>query len=443
LTLPITVNRKKVDFPPILQFTLACPPPGTRYIVLYGGRGAAKSWSVARYLLMLGASQSIRVLCTRQLQNSMKDSVHQLLRDQIRDLNLEGDYIVKDTEIVGRNNETRFMFAGLQALKTDPTKLKSYEGVDICWIEEAVNVLKSSFDMLDPTIRKPGSKIIITFNPELETDFVYDYFVKKEPPPGSVVQKVGYADNPWFPPVLKTIMEHRRNTDQDGFLHIWEGHCKVALEGAIYAEEIRNATLEGRICKVPYDPTRPVDTFWDLGKRDQTSIWFAQIVGFENRIIDFYENRQKFIPFYLDILQQKRYVYNTHYLPHDADYEYLSANGRTVASLIRASGQRAYVIPRPPTKQIAIDAARMIFPNCWFDSEKCSDGLQRLRHYRYEVDPDTKLFSKEPLHDENSHAADGFGTLGLFLKAPKQKNSGGTSGILRNETPNPQGWMMR
>jgi phage terminase large subunit len=393
-----------------------------RYFVFYGGRGGAKSWTVARWLLIEGTRRSLRVLCTRQLQNSMKDSVHQLLCDQIKALKLESYYYVTETEIIGNYNNTRIAFAGLQSLKTDPTKLKSYEGVDVCWIEEAVNVTKSNFDLLDPTIRKAGAKIIMTLNPSLETDFVYEYFIKNEPPPDSLVVPVSYRDNPWFPPSLKSIMLHKKQTQPDDYLHIWEGKCRLTLEGAVYAEEIRQAVAERRITRVPYEPTRPVDTFWDLGHSDGCAIWFAQVVGFERRLIDYYENRQKGPSHYIQTLQAKGYVYGTDFLPHDANYQQFAAEGRTIKQIMKAAGRKVRVIKRPTKKQHTIDACRTIFPTCYFDEQKCADGLQRLRHYRYDVDPDTKSFSKEPLHDENSHGADAFGTLGLFLRDPNQDN---------------------
>ena len=391
-----------------------------RYFVFHGGRGGAKSWTIARWILLEGAKRSLRVLCTRQLQTSMKQSVYQLMVDQIKELGLESYYYIKDNEITGNFNKTSINFDGLQSLKTDPTKLKSYEGVDICWIEEAVNVTKTCFDLLDPTIRKPGAKIIISFNPQLETDFIYETFVKKTPPPDSVIIPVSWRDNPWFPPSLMAIMAHRRETDMDGYLHIWEGKCRLTLEGAVYADEIRDAVAQGRICKVPYEPTRPVDTFWDLGHSDGCAIWFVQIVGFERRIIDFYQNRMKGPSHYVQVLQNRGYVYGTDWLPHDGDYQQFAAEGRTVKQIIQGAGRKVRIVKRPAKKAITIAACRTIFPTCYFDEQKTADGMQCLRHYRYDVDPDTKAFSKEPLHDENSHAADGFGTLGLYLRDPTQ-----------------------
>ena len=141
----------------------------SRYKVLYGGRGGAKSWGVARALLILGAQKPLRVLCAREFQSSMKDSVHKLLCDQIESLGLLGFYEITQNSIRGQNG-TEFSFIGL---KNNPTNVKSYERVNVCWVEEAQSVSRLSWNILIPTIRAEGSEIWVTFNPELETDETY------------------------------------------------------------------------------------------------------------------------------------------------------------------------------------------------------------------------------------------------------------------------------
>jgi phage terminase large subunit len=183
-----------VEFPEKLEFLFE----PSRYKVLYGGRGSGKSWGVARALLVIGLQKSIRVLCAREFQNSISDSVHALLADQIKSMGLEDFYTVQNTSIFGANG-TEFLFAGL---KHNITKIKSFEGVDIAWIEEAQTTSKSSWDTLIPTIRKEGSEIWITFNPELDTDETYKRFVVS-PPSQAVTQKVNWSDNHWFPKVLQ------------------------------------------------------------------------------------------------------------------------------------------------------------------------------------------------------------------------------------------------
>jgi phage terminase large subunit len=284
-----------------------------RYKVAYGGRGASKSWNFARALLLQGAQKPLRILCARELQKSIADSVHKLLCDQIELLGLDRFYSIEKARIYAANG-TEFFFFGL---KHNPDAIKSAEGVDIVWVEEAQSVSHESFKMLIPTIRKEGSEIWLSFNPELETDAVYERFVTSPAPPDSVVVKINYDDNPWFPEALRKEMEHTRATDPDEFNHVWEGCVISLLKSAIYANELRAVDREGRIRSVPYDPVRPVDCFWDLGYGDMTAIWFAQSFPFEYRLIDYIEDSGRNIQWYLQQMQSRGYVYGTDWLPWD------------------------------------------------------------------------------------------------------------------------------
>jgi phage terminase large subunit len=236
-----------------------------RYKIYYGGRGGAKSWNFARALLIQGTEHKkpIRVLCTREIQKSIKDSVHKLLSEQVEALGLGSFYRIQEESIRGANG-TEFVFKGL---KQNIDNLKSFEGADKCWVEEAHIVSKKSWDKLIPTIRKDRSEIWISFNPELETDETYKRFVL-HPPPGSLVRKVTYEDNPFFPKVLREEMEDLRLKSPDDFANIYEGICKQVVEGAIYKSELIAAEKESRICRVPYDQNQAradVLGSWGLG----------------------------------------------------------------------------------------------------------------------------------------------------------------------------------
>jgi phage terminase large subunit len=195
--------QAKAEFPDKLRVLFE----PARYKVLFGGRGGAKSWGIARALLVIGAQKPTRILCAREIQKSITESVHQLLADQIKALGLEGFYEVLNTEIRGKNG-TLFMFAGL---KHNIQNIKSKEGVDVVWCEEAATVSKASWETLIPTIRKEGSEIWVSFNPELDTDETYKRFVLN-PPPGAKVVKVNWSDNPWFPDVLAAERDHLKAT---------------------------------------------------------------------------------------------------------------------------------------------------------------------------------------------------------------------------------------
>jgi phage terminase large subunit len=414
------------QFPQKLQCLFQ--PEKSRYRVLFGGRGGAKSWGVARALLIKGAQRQLRILCAREFQTSIRDSVHKLLCDQIIDLRLDGFYEITQASIRGKNG-TEFSFVGL---KNNVANVKSYEGVDICWVEEAQTTSRLSWNVLIPTIRKQDSEIWVTFNPELESDETYQRFVI-HPPANSVVQKINWSDNPWFPETLNIEKNSLRDRDIESYNTVWEGICRQTVDGAVFAREMQMADLEERITKVAYDATKPVHAVFDLGWSDATAIWFVQWIGMETRLIRYHEDSQKTISEYLAKMQTYGYVYDTLWLPHDAENKTLAAAGRSIDQIVRAAGYKTKIIPRTPIPD-SINAARTLFRNCWFDRENCADGLQCLRHYRFDVDPDTKAFSKNPVHDEYSHGADAFRMLGLVVNEPKKR-------VVKQTYQVPQSWM--
>ncbi len=399
----------KAEFPQKLSILF----DKARYKVLYGGRGGAKSWGIARALLIIGAQKPTRVLCAREFQTSIKDSVHKLLSDQIFAMGLEDFYEITQTTIRAKNG-SEFNFVGL---KNNVANIKSFEGVDICWVEEAQTTSKLSWNVLIPTIRKQGSEIWISFNPELETDETFQRFVVN-PPEGAIVQKINWSDNPWFPETLRLEKDALYARDKEAYNTVWEGVCRQTVDGAIFAREMVAAEIEGRITRVPYDPIKPVHAVFDLGWSDATAIWFVQFIGMETRLVRYIENNQQTISWYLAEMQKFGYVYDTLWLPHDAAAKNLGT-GKSIEEIVRATGMNVRILPRVPVTD-SINAARTVFNKCYFDRENTHQGLQCLRHYRYDVDPDTKMFSKTPLHDNYSHGADAFRYIGLMINEPRK-----------------------
>ena len=401
-----------------------------RYKIYYGGRGAGKSHSVAKALLILAAKSPIRVLCAREYQTSIRDSVHKLLCDQIELMNMHSIFEITQNSIKGKNG-SEFAFIGL---KNNVANVKSYEGIDIAWVEEAQTVSRMSWNTLIPTIRKEQSEIWVTFNPELETDETYQRFVVK-PPENALVQKINWSDNPWFPETLSLEKDALKSRDPSSYQTVWEGLCRLTVDGAIFANEMQVAELDERITKVNYDPTKPVHAIFDLGWADSTAIWFLQFVGMETRLIRYVEDNQKTISHYLALMQTYGYMYDTLWLPHDAQNKTLASNGKSIEEIVRNSGYKTRIIERTPIAD-SINAARTIFRNCWFDRENCYDGLQCLRHYRYEVDPETGQFSRNPLHDQYSHGADAFRYIGLMINEPKPRRR-----VQNQNYGQPNSWM--
>lgn len=380
-----------------------------RYKVVHGGRGSAKSWSVARALVAKGAAEPIRVLCARETQKSIQESVHRLLKDQIESLGLESFYDVQEKRIVGTNG-TEFTFAGIR--QQGVVNLKSYEGTDICWVEEAQVVTKKSWDTLIPTIRKPGSEIWITFNPELDTDETFSRFVVR-PPDDAIVIEMNWQDNPWFPPELEKERKQWLDRDPVGYLTTWEGKCRPAVEGAIYASEIEAVQREGRLRAVPYDPQLKVHTVWDLGWNDSMSIICVQRVASEVRLIDYIEDSHRTIDSYVMQLEKRSWNWGTDYIPHDGGHRDFKS-GKSTEELMRTLGRNVQVLARGNPEE-GIRLARMIFPRAYFDADNCIELINHLKRYRRQINQVTQE-AGAPLHDEHSHAADAFRYLAQSLE---------------------------
>jgi len=225
-----------VEFPakivPVLFTTHM--PDGTpvRNKVLDGGRGSAKSHSVAKYEVLKAYESKKRILNTREMQNSIRDSVYQLICDKIQELNLGLFFTVKQDTIECKRTGSNFLFKGLHH---NISEIKSLEGINICWNEEAQRTTKYSAETLIPTIRKPGSEIIWTYNPEEEKQYSYQTFsVPANRPPGTLYAKVNWYDNPWFPEVLRREMEYCKRVDYDRYLHIWEGEPRGFSDALIF-----------------------------------------------------------------------------------------------------------------------------------------------------------------------------------------------------------------
>lgn len=435
----------KVQFPAKLYKTLFQPATikSGRYKVIYGGRGSAKSMSVALSLLLRGIDKKLKILCAREIQNSIKDSVHALLKQLISDYGLDYGYDVQNDSIKGSNG-TEFIFKGLRFNALD---IKSLQGVDICWVEEADKVSANSWTYLVPTIRNEYadgtcSEIIITFNPELEEDFTYQEYVVA-PPASALVVQMNWRDNPFFPAVL----DAERQADlakpryRDMYNWKWEGTCKQVLEGSIYADELRAAELERRIGNFPYVRGVPVNTYWDLGRSDTTAIWFIQRIGMEWRAIDFHEDAGLHISRFIEVLQNKKYVYGTHHLPHDASNQYVGQKNTVESQMRDASIGQVRIIQRPTRKINGINAGRTMLSQAFIDREHCADGLSHMRRYSYDVDVESKKRSTEPLHDIHSNAADAWQTFGLSVNTrPKEDKPLPSRTPIQSRITAGQGW---
>ena len=392
------------------------------FYAFHGGRGGGKSWEIADFLLITGVTAKHRILCCREIQKSIKQSVHKLLSDRIVTLKLESFYLILDTEIRGLNG-TEFSFSGLQNHTVD--SVKSFEGATITWIEEAQTVSAYSLKILIPTVvRTPNCMIIMSMNPKLPSDAVYaDYVVSDRD--DTIAIQINYDENKHCPPDLIKLAEQMRDADYDEYEHIYLGKPKEIADGAIYKAEFEQIKRENRICRVPHDPNLSAFTSWDLGILDPTAIWFFQIYGKEVRVIDYYEANNEPLAHYARILDEKAqqlgYRFDKHFAPHDIAARDLSSGvsrEQTMAKLgyRMTKGARLNVEDR-------IEATRQMLKNCWFDAERCKHGIRALQNYRRDFNDKLDQFKATPVHDWASHGSDAFGEGALNINKMQMPTS--------------------
>ena len=422
----------RVKFPKKLRFLFEPHP----FKIIYGGRGGLKSKNVARALVMEAGKRKLRILCARETQNSIDESVHKQLSDEIEELGVSHLFKIQQTTITSTCG-SEFIFKGL---RHNPTNIKSIKGVNIVWVEEAQTVSKTSWDYLLPTLRdnaEDGStpEVWVTFNTDLETDDTFKRWVLN-PPPGAVVLKTTWRDNPWFPEFLRVLKDHDESIDPIGYQTIWEGEPRSMVRGAIFGPSIKAAVEQGRICAVPYNRNRPVDTVWDLGFGDPTVIWFVQAYDGWVNFIDYLESHDETTADYVIELQARKYVYGIDWLPHDGIdtiiHRKLAGTGdrsKSIEALLREAGRNVRLIPKLLITD-QINAAKLAFPQFRFDMEKCADGLQALRHYQWETrEPkegdrplpgEAKVRTTKPKHDWASHASSALMGVAQAIKQPRR-----------------------
>lgn len=384
--------------------------PPARYKGAYGGRGGAKSHFFATMMVMACYSRQTRCVCIREVQNTIKDSVKQLLEDKIATLGLGAYFRSIENEIRGPHGSL-IIFKGMQSYNAD--NIKSLEAYDVAWVEEAQTLSQHSLDLLRPTIRKQGSELWFSWNPRYKTDPV-DKFFRKDPPPDAISVLVNHVDNPWFPEVLKKEMAHDFSVDPDKADHIWNG-AYGSSQGAILSRWVNSAERDGRINNdVQFDRSgAPIDVSCDLGFRDTASWWFWQrrqrgfaLLAYDGDsgldADDWIDRVQK------GVMRLGATDVGKIWLPFDARAKTFQSKETSAEKFIKAFGQ-GHVGLVPQSKKLdQIEAARAVITRCEFHKDRCEPGLDGLRAWEYEWNDDTNVFSREPLHNWASHPSDAF-----------------------------------
>ena len=380
-----------------------------RYKGAYGGRGGAKSHFFAEQLVIRCYTQATRAVCIREVQNSIRDSVRQLIVDKIQKFGLGQEFEVLDNEIRGANGSL-VIFKGMQHYNAET--IKSLEAYEIAWVEEAQTLSAKSLELLRPTLRTQGSELWFSWNPRHRTDAV-DIFFRKHPHPEAVSVLVNWRDNPWFPEVLRKEMQHDKSVDPEIAEHVWEGAYGMQ-QGAILARWVDRAEKAGRINDaVAFDPAATsIEISSDLGFRDTATWWFWQrkIGGYS--LLDYVGDSgleaKDWIERLQEMLLDHQWPLGKIWLPHDAITKTFQSKESAIEQFLKAFGVGKCDIVPKTSKADRINAARTVIKQCEFHKTRCEEGLDGLRAWEFEWNPDTLAFSKEPLHNWASHPSDGF-----------------------------------
>jgi phage terminase large subunit len=401
----------------------------SRYKGAHGGRGSGKSHFFAEMLVEDSlrepgeSGEGLRSVCIREVQKDLKESAKLLIEDKLAKLRLgEADGFKVFREAIETPRDGVIIFKGMQDYTAE--SIKSLERFKRAWVEEAQTLTTRSLTMLRPTIRTEGSEIWASWNPRRKTDAI-DEFLRGNKPPGAVVVQANWRDNPWFPSVLEE--ERRLDLERypERYDHIWEGDYAKAFEGAYFASSLALAKQQGRIGRVAADPLLPIRLYFDLGgsgaTADAMAIWAVQFVGQEIRVLDYIEGVGQVLGYYVNEIRAKGYEKAVCVLPHDGVNEN-NITGKRYEQHLQDAGFRTEVIKNQGrgAAMMRVEAARRVFPKCWFNEATTEAGREALGYYHEKRD-ETRNVGLGPEHDWSSHGADAFGLMAISYEEPSRK----------------------
>lgn len=406
--LAVNIPTAKV-FRPLLQ--------PARYKAVWGGRGSGKSWFLAGLMIEEHlAKRGRRSVCIREVQKSLKESAKHLLENTIEQFGLSRQGFKAFTDRIATPGDGVIIFQGMQDHTAE--SIKSLEGFDCAWVEEAQSLSARSLQLLRPTIRAPGSELHFSWNPRRRIDPVDLMFRGGTPPTGSVVVNANWNNNDWFPDELEQERLDCLRDDPDQYGHIWEGDYVTVSSGAYFAKHLAEAKAQNRISRVAFDPLMTVRLFFDIGgtgaRADACTIWPMQFIGKEIRTRDYYEAVGQPLATHLAWLRSKGYTPDRAqiWLPHDGATQD-KVYAVSYESAFRDAGYDVTVVPNQGKGAAAarIEAARRRFPQVWFDEDTTEAGRAALGWYHERKD-EARNIGLGPEHDWASHGADSYG-LGM------------------------------
>lgn len=393
-----------------------------RYKGSWGGRGSGKSHFFGGLLIedALAApgetGDGLRAVCIREVQKDLAQSSKALLEAKLADFGLgerNGFKVFRD--VIQTPGDGLVIFKGMQDYTAE--SIKSLEGFDRAWCEEAQTMTAHSLNMLRPTIRKPGSQLWFSWNARRRTDPVDVMLRGQEIPTGAVVVQANWRDNPWFTAELEQERLDCLRMQPDQYDHIWEGGYVTVSEGAYFARVLAECKTQGRIGRVARDDLMTLRAYWDIGgtgaKADACAIWITQFVGKEIRVLDYYEAVGQPLSAHAQWLRGKGYEKALCVLPHDG-----ATNDKvykvSYESALREAGFETRVVPNmgAGAANARVEAVRRIFPQVWFNEDTTEPGRDALGWYHEKRD-EARGIGLGPDHDWSSHGADAFGLMAV------------------------------
>lgn len=403
----------------------------SRYKGAWGGRGSGKSHFLAEKLIEDAAAEpgeaagaGLRAVCIREVQKDLAQSSKLLIESKLQVMGLnEADGFKVFRDVIEVPGDGLMIFKGMQDYTAD--SIKSLEGFKRAWWEEAQSATGHSLNMLRPTLRAPGSELWFSWNPRRRTDPVDVMLRGAELPTGAKVIRANWRDNPWFTAELEQERLDCLRMQPEQYDHIWEGGYATVLEGAYYAKSIAEAKAQGRIGRVAADPLLTIRLFVDIGgtgaRADAFTIWAAQFVGHEIRVLNYYEAVGQPLATHLAWMRSQGYTPDKAqiWLPHDGSTQD-KVHSVSYESALKDAGYTVVVVPNQGkgAAKARIEEGRRLFPSMWFNESTTDAGIAALGWYHEKKD-EARNIGLGPEHDWSSHGADSFGLMCVAHEVPQ------------------------
>lgn len=421
------MSRARIEIPDKLVPVFSGP---AEYRGAHGGRGSAKTRTFAKMSAVFGLRAAARgangvVVCGREFMNSLADSSFAEVRFAI-----ESEPLLKSSYDVGRNyirtldGRVEYVFAGL---RHNIESIKSKARILLLWVDEAERVSELAWSTAIPTVREEDAEVWATWNPARKKSATHLRF-REDPPRLSKIIQMNWRDNPWMPSRLNSTRLDDFEKRPDSYQHIWEGDFVTVVEGAYYAKDLAEAKIKGRIGNVARDPLMQLRAFWDIGgtglRADAVSIWVAQFVGREIRVLNYYEAQGQPLATHVQWMRDQGYASALCVLPHDG-----STNDKvhdvSYESALQAAGFATDVIPNQGigAAKMRIEALRRLFPSIWWNEATTEAGRDALGWYHEKRSDDDRNIGLGPDHDWSSHGADAAGLMAVAYELPQEKEA--------------------